>query len=718
MVPVAVALWLIAATAPPSPAFVREIQPILANNCYRCHGPDARTRAASLRLDTADGVARVFRGRSAPGLARILSDDPARRMPPPASGLALTAAQRRAVTQWAGAGSPWQSHWAFVPPVRPLPPPVPGARTDIDAFIRARLAQRGLSPSPPADPATLLRRVTMDLTGLPPTDDERRAFLADRSPAAYEAAVDRLLASPRFGERMAWDWLDAARYADTNGFQEDRTRPMWPWRDWVVGAFNANLPYDQFVVQQFAGDLLANATVQTRLATGFHRNHMLNGEGGRLPEESRVDSVFDRTETTGTVVLGLTIGCARCHDHKFDPISQKDYYGLYAFFNSIDETGAVDHDGAANPVLALTPPGETAPLDVMVLADRKAPRSTAVLVRGAYDHPGDAVTTAFPAVLGGGAPSPSNRLDLARWLVSPRNPLTARVAVNRLWQLCFGTGLVRTAEDFGVQGERPSHPELLDWLATEFVASGWDTKRLLKTIVLSQTYRQSSRTAAAARERDPANRWLARFPRQRWPSWMLRDQALAVAGLLVERRGGPPVKPYQPDGVWEDFSYGKITYAQDHGAALWRRSLYTFWRRSAAPPVFFDAAGRRVCTVRLEATNTPLHALTVLNDTTYVEAARVLADRAFANAARFPDDRLRWAFQAVTARAPTPAERGVLTRAYQRQRAAYAADPTAAERLLAVGEAPRAHATDSVDHATLAVVCLTLLNLDEFLSKE
>jgi hypothetical protein len=568
---------------------------------------------------------------------------------------------------------------------------------------------------------------------------------------------------------MVWEWLDAARYADTNGYQEDRTRTMWPWRDWAVNALNRNMPFDRFTVEQLAGDLLPNPTRDRKIATGFHRNHMLNGEGGRIPEESRVEYVVDRADTTATVWMGLTMACARCHDHKFDPVTQREYYQLFAYFNNIAETGSVDRGGNAAPVLPLPTSAQIAktvslkaqladldrrlaalPKDApersgwqkqrdaaqktldetnnaivqtMVLEERKdtQPRDTFVLVRGAYDKPGDKVTPGVPSVL---PPlpkgSPADRLALARWLVSPDHPLTARVAVNRTWQTVFGTGLVKTTEDFGVQGEPPSHPELLDWLATEFVRTGWDMKRLVRLLVTSATYRQSSRVTPELLRRDPENRLLARAPRHRLPSWMLRDQALFAAGLLVEKIGGPPVKPYQPEGVWEDFSYGKITYQQDHGEALYRRSLYTFWRRSVAPPGFFDTASRSVCTVRQARTNTPLQALALLNDTTFVEAARALAQRVMTEkpAAADPPERISCAFRLATARRPTTNEKAILQRAYRRALAHYQNDRDAATKLVSVGESPRRPDLDVAELAAYTSVTSLILNLDEVLSKE
>ena len=630
------------------------------------------------------------------------------------------------------------------------------------------------------------------------------------------AIVERLIASPRYGERWAWDWLDVARYADTSGFQNDPERTMWPWRDWVVNALNTNILYDRFSLEQLAGDLLPGATREQRLATAFHRNNMFNGEGGRIAEETRVENVFDRVETTATVWLGATFTCARCHDHKYDPITQRDYYGFFDVFNQMSETGA-GNSGHVSPLLDLSTAAEKAavteaarrheevakeveafelkkfprapgvplydsdaeklpgnlprsiartepkkrtvdtlpdpiqyfrPLDpayaallekllgavrvksemadrvtrVMIMDQVEKLRDTVVLAKGNYEARTETkVLGAVPAIFRPAAGALAsgnrlNRLDLAKWLVSPANPLAARTAVNRAWQAFFGMGLVKTAEDFGAQGEPPSHPELLDWLATEFVGSGWDVKALHRLIVTSATYRQSSRVSPELLERDPANRLLARGPRHRLPSWMLRDQALAVSGLLVDQRGGPAVKPYQPAGIWEEATFGKKTYEQDHGDALYRRSLYVFWRRIVGPTTFFDAGVRQVCTVKLARTNTPLHALVTLNDPAFVEAARVMAQRVIAES-KGDDPRLKQAFRLATARPPTREELKILRGRLTELRKEYAADPAAAKSFASTGEAPRPAELEVVEHAAWAGVCLLILNLDETLSK-
>ena len=997
--------------------FARDILPVLSENCFFCHGPDEANREADLRLDTEEGFVEVVDAEDRSGseiLNRIFSDDHDTLMPPPDSNRRLTSLQKDTIRRWIINGARWGKHWSFEairkadPPAQALPAyPV---HNEIDSFVQQKLASKGMTPSLQAPKSTLLRRLALDLTGLPPAPDVARDFLADESDGAYEILVDRLLASQSFGERMAWDWLDAARYADSNGYQGDRERTMWPWRDWVIDAFNRNMPFDEFTVNQLAGDLLPNATFEQRLATGFCRNHMINGEGGRIPEENRVDYVMDMSETMGTVWLGLTLNCCRCHDHKYDPLTQKDYYQFFAYFNQTPVTGgggdpatapnmpaptvtdrqrlkeisaaidesktrlatirqklmpelpqfeaqtmasgninhwevltpvefkakqqqlrllddksliaegpnpsndtytvsyrlpagivsslqldALPHSSMtkgglarsdsgnfvlteielhqrtsnghrrieikaakatfeqgghavatsfdensktgwavwngkplnqghsavfhlANPIdsqdgerlevifrhdsphqnhnlgrfrlsatskleaeiadvshtiLAdLTVPREKrtpeqqqrildafletseefkdtrqtlAGLDaqkarieksaprVMVMADRAESRTTFVLNRGLYNDVTDKqVTAATPLSL----PSPTaaaaqqNRLDLANWLLSKEHPLTARVTVNRFWQQFFGIGLVKTTEDFGVQGEYPEYLALLDWLAYDFREHGWDVKRLVKQIVMSHTYRQSSivrdsnlEAADGSRqglaEVDPENRLLARASRFRLPSWMLRDQALAASGLLNSTIGGPPVNTYQPAGVWEEATFGKKKYKQDTGDKLYRRSLYIFWRRIIAPTMFFDNASRQNCSVKSSRTNTPLHALLTLNETTYIEAARTLAQILLTDAGLSDDNnRLQTAFSRILFRKATAGEVAVLLRGLKRNREQFLANPTAASALLTVGESARADSVDAIEHAAWTTLCLTLLNTDEALTRE
>ena len=987
----------------------RDVRQILSDNCYACHGFDAKQRQADLRLDTQDGASGVLdikQPLKSELVQRILSEDDDVRMPPPDFHKALTKSQKQTIVSWVQAGAPWAEHWSFEslrPPVYRQAAPFAAATQQnwIDALVQAKLTAQGMRPAKQADMRRLIRRVTLDLTGLPPTTAQVEAVLADPHPLAYERYVDQLLQSPAYGERMAWDWLDAARYADTNGYQGDRERTMWPWRDWVVDAMNRGMPFDQFTVWQLAGDLLPDATTEQKLATGFCRNHMINGEGGRIPEENRVDYVMDMAETMGTVWLGLTLNCCRCHDHKFDPLKQQEYYQLFAFFNQTPVTGGggdpqmkpvitvaspaqqrrenelqdqlaraqsmriqreqqlaktqpsweseqrekmppgdvwttlrpvdvqADHqklkvlnddsvlaegDPAPNDNYSFTAPAEgvvaavrlealqhksltegtglsradsgnfvltdfrlrvkdaagslsdpvefasatatfeqgnlkadaaidsdpktgwavyegkvvnrehaakfvlkeplklsdgaqlhlelkhesvhqrhnigrfrlsvskaaTATLKspvawqqwlsipvqqrtaqqkqavaaahrksdpehrqlskqienlnkqrsdlaksfakVMVMEELKTPRKTFILDRGLYNKPLTEVSSEVPAFL---PPLPSvddgaDRMALAQWLVDDQHPLTARVTVNRIWNQLFGIGLVKTLEDFGVQGEIPKQLDLLDALAWEYQQSGWDTKRLLRTIVTSHTYRQSSKLTAESAATDPDNRWLARGPRFRLPSWMLRDQALAAAGLLVRRRGGPAVNTYQPAGVWEEATFGKKKYTQDHGAKLYRRSLYTFWRRIIGPTMFFDTASRQTCTVKSFRTNTPLHALLTLNGVTYVEAARVMAERVLAANALSDRQRLNLAMKRLLAREATDAEAAVFLPLATETMKHYQEDPEAAKSLLSIGEytSRSSRELDPALHAAWTTVCLGLLNLDETLNKE
>ncbi len=831
--------------APPTVDFNRDIRPLLSDNCFACHGPDDKQRKAKLRFDTHEGALAKLRGGNAavvPGkpdesalVERVSADDPKMVMPPPKSGKKLTTEQKELLRRWIAQGAPWSGHWAFEPPQKPA---APMTGNPIDYFIRARLAKAGLRPAPEADRATLIRRVTLDLTGLPPTPAEVDAFLADTSPHAYEGVVDRLLRSPRYGEHMARLWLDAARYGDTHGLHLDNYREMWPYRDWVVQAFNANLPYDRFVIEQLAGDLLPGATTDQQVASGFNRCHVTTSEGGSIVEEVYVRNVVDRVDTTGTVFLGLSVGCARCHDHKYDPITQKDFYSLFAFFNSLDQNPLDGNAARHPPVLRLPTPEQTAALsrfqrvlDALrkTLADEVAkveldaageaelaawlaavqtkggaglpspilnlvkvepakrtpaqqkqlrdhyvehvwpgtrptfaplhqsiaalekerdqldkqvlttlvslesanPKPAYILKRGEYDQRGEEVGRATPGFLpplaprgrgAGGEGATSDRLDFARWLVAPENPLTARVAVNRLWQQCVGAGLVLTAEDFGSQGEPPSHPELLDWLAVQFQDDGWDVQRMLKRIVTSATYRQASALSRRPTA-DPDNRLLARGPRHRLDAETLRDQALAASGLLVEKLGGPGVKPPQPYGLWEAVGYltsNTRNFVADTGHdKVHRRSLYTFWKRTAPPPQMaaFDAPSREACRVRRERTNTPLQALVLLNDTQYVECARALAERTMKEGGASAEERAAYLFRLATCRRPDAKELAELVAVYRDHLAAFTKDVEAAKKLVAVGETKPDAALNPAELAAWTMVGNLVLNLDEMVNK-
>jgi mono/diheme cytochrome c family protein len=1008
--------------------FNRDIRQTLTK-CFTCHGPDSGEGAAGLRLDSFAGATKTLpSGKRAivPGqpessdlLRRIHATDGSQ-MPPPTSHKTLSAEEKKVLEEWIRQGAEYKEHWAFVRPVRPPLPRVKDRqwpRNELDHFVLAKLEERGLRPEPEADRATLLRRVSLDLTGLPPTPDEVDAFLGDKSPNAYEKVVDRLLASPRYGERMAMDWMDYSRYADSNGYQADYERFQSRWRDWVIEAFNANMPYDQFSVEQIAGDLLPNATMEQRLATAFNRNHRINTEGGVIAEEWRVENVVDRVETTSAVWLGLTSGCARCHDHKYDPLTQKDFYRLYAYFNNVPETGSgeerpvshpptmkaptsdqqaristldtriqdleaklqaraqrhkkaasgwvldaplptiaeglveryafaqsdnphpnvryegevrfevgratgaavtgdkgyvdlggvgdferdrpfsfggwirmdgnggtpfsrmdsdnafrgwevsvhngraqahlihkwpenafkiigkpaiqkgrwthvfVTYDGSSkssgmsmyldgksvekeverdhltatvrttvsakvgrrtnseffagavddfhifdralrpdevallastHPALPLLriPAGERSKqqaedlaclwslehdaeyrawhaeraqskaerdqLDaqvpaVMVMAEMPKPRDCYVLLRGQYDKHGEKVEAGVPSFL----PElpkgfPNNRLGLARWIVSEENPLTARVTVNRLWERLFGAGIVGTVEDFGTRAEFPSHPELLDYLATEFIQLKWDLKATIRLIVTSASYRQGSQVTQAKIEADPQNRLLSRGPRFRLPGEVIRDQALFAAGLLVEKLGGPSVYPYMPEGVWDETNfYGNLRNYRHQPLGLYRRSLYTIWKRTAAPPnmLTFDVPSREACRVTRARTNTPLQALTLMNDVTFVEAARVLAQRMLREGGESAEERLAFGFKCVVAREPSAAEMEILRAGLLKRLARYRSNPEEARKLIEQGVYRVDRSLDSAVLAAYTVAASTILNLDEAVNK-
>ncbi len=1074
--------------------FNRDIRPILADKCWSCHGPDAAAKKIKLRLDSEEAAtAELGGGRHAivPGAVersqlarRISAGDETMRMPPVDSGRSLSRAEIDLLLEWIKQGAKWKRHWSFIAPERPSLPRIKNRdwpKNAIDYFTLERLEREWLQPAPEADRATLIRRVSLDLTGLPPTPHEIDDFLNDKSPKAYEKVVDRLLASPRYGERMAARWLDAARYADTNGYQIDGVRSAWPWRDWVIEAFNQNKPFDQFIVEQLAGDLLPNATLDQRIATAFNRNHRINAEGGIVPEEYRIEYVIDRVDTTSTVFMGLTMGCARCHNHKYDPFTQKEYYQLTAYFNSIDEDGHSFDQGNSPPLIAAptkeqrqrlrnmdqeiaeaeakynagarrssgsqrsweksllasgkdkanthwfpddkliaqlamdenvapvfnksdrahhdqtdgrkdeteqkfeigfkegspryveSPLGQGVAFDgklyfdaglradfryksttrdyrerftiaawiypeseqsgsiitkvsdspaevennipraegyglyfingkihfnmvfrwgedtlrveteealplrqwrhvavvfdglkswedrlrilidgreaklkfnqrsffllmggtkntlkigagggpqfrfkgaidearlysraldadeiaalacadtlekiaaipvarraraqalklqgaflaqaapnelkqardntvelkrqkqsldddlptLMVMEEMAQPRPAFMLRRGAYDAPGEKVARDLPAAL---PPMPkgytNNRLGLAKWLVSAEHPLTSRVAVNRFWQMLFGEGLVKTGEDFGSQGELPSHPELLDWLAVTFrdgeTASpsstirpiAWDVKALLKLIVMSATYRQSSKLSPQLQQRDPDNRLLARGSRFRLPAEIIRDQALFVSGLLVEKIGGPSVKPYQPDGLYKDMAFSGLTsYDRDKGEGLWRRSLYTFWKRTSLSPAMrvFDASAREFCTVRDTRTNTPLQSLNLMNDVTYIEAARMLAQRMLLEGGATPQERLAWAFRLATSRQPNEKEAQVLLKNLTEQMDHFRRNQQGASRLLSVGEKRNEAKFDTAELAAYSATASLILNLDEVITKQ
>ena len=650
-------------------SYNKDIRPILSDKCFSCHGPDVKQRKAGLRLDTAEGAYGKSESETVavvPGdlnqsevWARITTSEKDEAMPPSKSNKVLTAAQRELLGRWIAEGARYEPHWAFVPPQKPALPEIGNPhfaiRSPIDRFVLARLEQRGLSPSPEAERTTLIRRVTLDLTGLPPTVAELDAFLADSSPQAYESVVDRLMATRDYAERRAQDWLDLARYADTRGFADDKPRDIWPFREWVITALQRNQPFDQFTIEQLAGDMLPQATTEQHIASAFHRNAP-QAKGNTYPvEEYRLKGVVDRVNTTGTVWLGLTVGCAECHDHKFDPFSQADYYRLFALFNNIEHSGEGFEQGGPHLEIELA---DQSKVSVPVMKEREQPRETFIHVRGDFLTLGEKVLPGVPAFLLGQTVQPGNRLDFARWLVNGKNPLVPRVVVNRFWQGYFGHGLVRTPADFGLQGESPTHPELLDWLASEFVASGWDMRAIHRLIVTSSVYRQSARLAPQRAAPDPQNRLLSWMPRGRLPAEQLRDQALAVSGLLKPAGYGRSIFPPQPDNYWEDRDLPG-TWTASTGDNLHRKSLYIFWRRSALHPTMelLDAPARAVCTALRSTANLPTQALVTLNDPLFVEAASAFAKRILSEAPEDNGARLDVAFRLCLCRKPDNEER-------------------------------------------------------------
>src|SRR5665213_39173 len=640
------------------------VRPILSDKCYACHGPDANKRKAGLRLDIQDEAYKALKDNPhahalVPGdplhselYLRISTKDTSERMPPPSFNASLSPEEIEILRKWISQGAKYEKHWAFIPPKQSALPKIDDkswAKNEIDYFILNKLQQKGLKPNEGADKERLLKRISLDITGLPPTIPMMDSFLQDASPNAYEKMVDRLLKSPAYGEKMAVHWLDVARYADSHGYQDDNYRSQWPWRDWVIHAFNENMPYDKFVTWQLAGDLLPDPTKEALLATGFNRNHKITEEGGVIDEEYRVAYVTDRTNTFGKALLGVTIECAHCHDHKFDPFSQKEYYQLFSFFNSVKEAGLQSTVGgpetyAKRPMMQVTNDDvkgilkfvnkqDTGKLIVSVMGDSEVYRKTYILKRGNYDTHGDEVEPGTPkAILPFDSTYPKNRLGLAEWLFNPKNPLTARVFVNQTWQEFFGRGIVKSAADFGMQGDLPSNLELLDWLSVDFMNHGWNIKRLVKQLVMSATYRQSAVLTEEKLEKDPDNALLTRSQRQRLPAEFIRDMVLASSGLLTKTIGGPSVNPYQPPGLWENATSGRgilANYKQVHGPNLYRRGMYTLIKRTV-PPVemaIFDASNRDQCEVKRLNTNTPLQALLMMNDPTVLESARVLAAR-------------------------------------------------------------------------------------------
>jgi len=799
--------------------YSREVQPIFTAHCYACHGPDEGKRKAKLRLDLRDAAIKkaVKPGDAAhsPLVVRVGSSDPDEMMPPPDSKKArLSASQIDVLRRWIDQGAKFDVHWAYVKPARPAQPPIKNkgwVRNPIDVFVATGQEAHGFAPAPEADRVTLARRLSFDLTGLPPTPEEVDAFVNDKSPESYEKLVDRLLASKHFGERMAMYWLDAVRYADTAGYHSDNHRDVWLYRDYVIDAFNANKRFDQFTVEQLAGDLLPNPTTEQRIASGYNRLLQTTEEGGAQPKEYTAKYAADRVRNASSVWMASTMGCCECHNHKFDPFTSKDFYSFEAFFADIQENAV----GRQNQTPIMTPetesqvkkldadlarmktdlakprpeldaaqakweekakadkaklpkpvadalaidPAKRTPQQKQVLADhyrtvapeleplRKelaaaqgqrdalmksvpttlvatavAPRVVRVLARGNWlDDSGEVVQPAVPGFLAaldtGG--KPATRLDLARWVVSADNPLTARVFANRLWKLCFGQGIVKSLDDFGVQGSLPSHPLLLDWLAVEFVESGWDVKHLLKLLVTSSAYRQSSVATKEVREKDPANVWLARQGRFRLDAEMVRDGALEVSGLLSRKIGGPSVKPYQPAGYWSFLNFPTREWQADNGENVYRRGLYTYWCRTFLHPslLAFDAPTREECTVERTRSSTPLQALVLLNDPIYVEAARVFAQRILKDGGKETAARLDWAYRRAASRGVKPEEVKVLTALYQKHLAEFQADKVGAEKAVAVGQWPVPKDVNTVELAAWTSVARVILNLHDTITR-
>ncbi len=812
---------LAAADVAPKPVdYSREVQPILTANCYACHGPDAGQRKAKLRLDQRDSaIKKVIKPGDAGHssfIRRISSSDPDEVMPPPDSKKdRLTAAQIDVLRRWINEGAKFDIHWSYVKPVRPALPAVKNkarVRNAVDAFVAAGQETHGLAPAPEADRITLIRRLSFDLTGLPPTPEEVDAFVNDKSPDTYEKLVDRLLASKHYGERMAMYWLDAVRYADTGGYHSDNHRDVWLFRDYVINAFNANKRFDQFTIEQLAGDLLPNPTIEHRIASGYNRLLQTTEEGGAQPKEYTAKYAADRVRNASTVWLASTMGCCECHNHKFDPFTTKDFYSFSAFFADIQEKAVGRQDqtpilppdaearlkrfdeqlaqlrstlakpsaelersqaewekkvraegskGLPKPVadaLAVDPAKRT-PQQKQAITNhyrsiapelestRKAiadvqrrrdallkdapttlvtmsipPRVVRVLPRGNWlDDSGVIVEPEVPKFLAAldTKGRRASRLDLAKWIVSADNPLTARVFVNRLWKICFGQGIVKSVDDFGIQGSYPSHPQLLDWLAVEFIENGWDVKRMLKLLVMSNTYRQSSAASKEVREKDPTNVWLARQGRFRLDAEMVRDNALAVSGLLSHKIGGPSVKPYQPAGYWSFLNFPKREWQADKGDKVYRRGLYTYWCRTFLHPslLAFDAPTREECTVERPRSSTPLQALVLLNDPIYVEAARVFAERIMKEGGSDTATRLNWAYRRALSRSVKPTEVKLLTELYQKHLAEFRADKGGAQRAVSVGQAPLPKDMDTAELAAWTSVARTILNLHEMITR-
>ncbi|MEM6964276.1 MAG: PSD1 and planctomycete cytochrome C domain-containing protein, partial [Bacteroidota bacterium] len=730
------------------------VRPILSDKCFACHGPDANTREAGLRLDTEEGAFTMLKeyenqfalvkGKPHESVAflRMTSTDEAEMMPPPNFNVRVNEEEIKIIKKWIEQGAEYQPHWAFVPPTKPdnLPKIKNEAWTsnEIDYFIVKKIEAVGLTPNEKASKERLLKRVAFDLIGLPPSLELQEQFLSDDSEKAYENLVDSLLANKHYGEKMAVHWLDVARYADSHGYQDDGLRTMWPWRDWVIHAFNQNYTYDKFLTWQLAGDLLPDKNEETLLATGFNRNHKITQEGGVIDEEYRIEYVTDRTNTFGKAFLGMTFECAKCHDHKYDPISQKDYFKTFAFFDKVPEKGIVgtfDASFADPPNMTITDEmvndiltfinkkDTTEDIQVMVMQDAVGIRTTHVLGRGNYDAKEEIVDFGTPSAIldFDTLQYAPNRLGLTQWLLSEQHPLTARVFVNRIWMEFFSNGIVKTVGDFGMQGDLPTHPDLLDWLAVDFRENGWNIKRLIKKIVMSSTYRQSSIVSKKQLQKDPENIYLSRMHRNRLSAEMIRDHVLASSDLLNKEIGGPSVKPYQPDGIWAAATSGRGSlqkYIRDTGADLYRRGMYTFIKRTVPPPVMltFDASTRDQCEVRRLSTNTPLQALVMLNDPTVLEAARVLAED-LCKGDLSQEEKVTTAFERIVCRTAKRNEKQLLIDYLKEQTEYFTGATEQAKAFLAVGEFPIHKERNDIEVAALMQVIHTIYNMEEVIVK-
>ncbi|GAB3225271.1 PSD1 domain-containing protein [Algoriphagus aestuariicola] len=724
------------------------IRPILSDKCFACHGPDANKREADLRLDTEEGA---FKGlKESPGMFalvsgkpeesavyhRITSEDPGELMPPPESNLSLSPEEIALIKKWIEQGAKYEPHWAFLKVEKPTVPQSEWGNGEIDAFVYKKIISKKLEPNPEAKPHELIKRASLDLTGLPPTPELLDKYADFSGENSYDKLLDELIAQPAFGEKLGVLWMDISRYADSYGYQDDEVRSQWPYRDWVIHAFNENMPYDQFLTWQLAGDLLPNATKEQILATAFNRNHKYTEEGGIIPEEYRIEYVLDKTNTFSKGILGITMECAQCHDHKYDPFSQKEYYELFAFFNNSKEKGFEGDVSQSKPaktpilwidrtdldgIMSFINHSDTTKLSVSVMGENEVKRTTYILDRGVYDAPTDSVDVSTPASIFEFPENlEKNRLGLAKWATNRNNPLTSRVFVNLIWQEIFGKGIVKSSGDFGMQGDLPTHPELLNWLAADFMENGWDIKRLLKQIMLSSTYRQSAAITKDHLKIDPDNLYLSRAPRLRLPAENIQDLVLASSGLLHTEIGGPSVKPYQPSGLWEAATSGRgtlATYIQDSGDKLYRRGIYNFIKLTVPPPkaIIFDSSNRDRCEISRNRTNTPLQALVMMNDPMVLEASRVLATKL--SESYTGEEAISQAFKRILCREMKSEERDLLTEYYEGVLEEFKADPESAKKTLDVGEYPMIEKAITPENAALMQVIVSMYNLEETITK-